>query len=299
MTQRRYNPFHQAHLFQHMRNPVAGNIYYVEGTDGNDANDGRTLETAFETITHALTVVDSDNNDYVYVRRIDNDAEEYPLIVDEHFVHLIGMPYGASPRPQMIPPGDTDGFDIQAGGVEIAGFDFGTVAANNDACITVTTGTQWRIHIHHNNFAWQTEAYDCIRLDGATNVYIHHNNFGAHGYTNVGVYIFDAVRARIEDNLFFVQNSTPVADANFGVHVDNTLQQSTILNNVFVVPDAADGEAITLDSYGGCMIDGNRAMSGNIVMTFNPYRDLNVAAANEHAWGVNYAGPAPTYPVTV
>jgi len=282
-----------------MRNPVCGNIYYVEGTGGLDTNDGTTLETAFETITYALTVADSDNNDYIFVRRIDNAAETFPLVVADNFVHIIGMPYGASPRPQLIPPGDTDGFDIQAGGVEIAGLDFGTIAANSDACIVVNTGQQWRVHIHHNNFAWQTEAYDCIRLDGATNIFIHHNNFGAHGYTNVGIYVVDAVRARIEDNRFFVQNSTPVADANFGIHVDNTLQQSTILNNVFVVPDDADGEAITLDSYGGCMIDGNRAMSSNVALNFNPYRDLCVAAANMHAWGINYSGTTPTFPVTV
>lgn len=297
MTQRRYNPFHQAHLFQHMRNPVAGNIYYVEGTGGLDTNDGRTLETAFETITHALTVTESDNNDYIFVRRVDNAAETFPITVADSFVHLIGMPYGASPRPQILPPGDTHGVEVDAGGVEIAGFDFGAAEANLDACINIDAN-QWRIHIHHCNFAWQTEAYDCIRINGDNQSYIHHNMFGAHGFSNCGICITDAMRTRIEDNVFFVLNSL-VGGGQYGIYVTSTLQYGVIKNNTFLVPDAMSGEAIFLTSYGRSIIDGNHAMSDTVAMGFNPYRDTTGAAQNRHGWGANYANAALTLPVTV
>jgi len=67
------------------------------------------------------------------------------------------------------------------------------------------------------------------------------------------------------------------------------------LRNKFVVPDAANGEAITLAANTeGCMVDDNRAMNGgDAAMTRNPYRDLSGAPAGAgNHWGQNFAGAA-------
>jgi len=76
-----------------------------------------------------------------------------------------------------------------------------------------------------------------------------------------------------------------------------------ILDNTFLVPDEASGEAINLGDAiyvcSGCLIMGNRAANGMLSngYTYNPFRDVNTNTLN--AWALNYRGNAIVEPVGV
>jgi len=232
-------------------------------------------------------------NDYIFVARIQVDAEPWPIDVPHSYVHIIGTPDQGSPSPLVAPDENAHGFDVTSGGgVEIAGFLFSQDKAWLKACINATAGS-WMDNFHHNFFAWSSEAYDGILLGGGGGqTWIHDSYFGAHGFEHWGVYVADPMgRTRIEDNVFIVSGNS-VTGAN-GI-VIGSANQCVIRNNVFQVPDSAAGEAIYITGSTHT-ITGNVAMSGKVAPTLNPYRDTGAGSA----WGANYIGIAPAYPIAV
>ena len=260
----------------------AGNIFYVSA-DGDDANDGLTRGTALLTITAALDMCVAGNQDYIFVLRYNNShvGEVWPIAMNKSYVHLIGAGQHANPRPQLLPDVDAHGIEITAGGCEIAHLQFGTTAVNSKACIHLDVN-EWMTHIHDCWFAWTTETYDCIYLGSqCPNTRIHDCRFGAHGFTHAGIYTGQIGRAIIEDNVFFVEG---YVTGEYAIYVGNANNHSIIRNNVFQVPDAADGEAINLRTGSTAMVTGNQAFSGKgAAMTFDPYVDVGT-----NHWGLNY-----------
>ena len=271
----------------------AGNVFYVTST-GDDANNGLTPGSAFLTITAALDACVAGNQDYIYVLRYNNAhvGEAWPIVMDKSYVHLIGASAGHThPRPQIVSADDAHGINITAGGCEIAGLQFGSTAANLKSCIHLDVN-EWMTYIHDCWFAWSTEAYDCIYLGSqCPNVRICNCRFGAHGFTRAGIYTAQIARAIIEDNVFFVEG---FVTGDYAIYVGNANNHSIIRNNVFQVPDAANGEAITMAAGTTAMIDGNHAFSGKVNQagqTFNPYVD-----AGTNHWGLNYHVETPVVP---
>ncbi len=68
-TQIRYDPARHGPLYRHIANPSAGDIFYVNTAAAGalDANDGRTPETAFLTIDHAVGQCTAAGDDYIFV----------------------------------------------------------------------------------------------------------------------------------------------------------------------------------------------------------------------------------------
>ena len=275
--------------------PNAGNIFYLDGTNGLDTNDGLTPDTPFLTVTHALTECAAGNDDYIvilYYPSAGAAGETWPIDVNMADVHIIGGSFNPMDVKILKPTGDTAAMTLSANGVEIAGLEFGGGASHG--CIeTGDSGYSWRQHIHHCDFGWIYTAQDGILAAGTCDMAhasIHDNRFGVN-LTRSGIYInHNATRTRIERNLW-----TGVASGQVGLYVANTMAQGMILDNRFKVADAATGEAITLTATAtdDALIDGNRAMQGVVAMGNVAFRDLGT-----NHWGLNYVDITATMPVT-
>lgn len=275
---------------------AVGRTFYVNSNVGSDAatNTGQDPASPLDTITHALTLCDTGANDYIFVQRVDNTAETWPIAVTISYVHIIGTPFQASPTPRITPDEDAHGFDITGGGgVEIAGFNFSTDDEGwMKACIHVGPAGSWMNHIHHNWFAWDDEAYDCISLDGAIQTFIHDNYMGAHGFTRYGIH--DGVagasdRTIIRDN--YIAQAGNVHQGTYGIYCQSH-DQSVVLDNYFRTEGSGNGEAIYA-SGSTCTFIGNHAANGvAAACATNPYLDL---ADNNH-WSENYSNQTPQAP---
>lgn len=273
--------------------PGHGTIYYVDGTNGLNTNDGLAFDSAFLTITYAISQCTAGVNDYIMVVGYPGAAvgETWPIAMTVSKVHLIGTPAQANPSPLITPVGDVDAIVVSASNCEISGLEIN--AGATAACISVS-GVTWKTHIHDCWFAWQGSGQDGIRLsagtDDAPSAYIHHNRFGM-GLTRNGIrVVFNSTRSIIEDNLF-----VDVPSGAVGILTVNEFANGVILNNKFQVADAANGEAITLvATTNNCTVDGNVAMQGVVAMANNGFRDLGASH-----WGWNVSSITAALPVTV
>lgn len=291
-TQRRMNLGHQAPLIQHMRNPSAGQVYYVSGAGQGaaDTNDGRTPESAFLTIDYAIGQCTAAGDDYIFVIVHDNATETWPIVVDVANVHIIGNPSNPFAMPDIRIQDDVDGFDVTADDVEIAGLNISTNSdAHTNRLIDCTGGGCW---FHHNYMAWFWWGYDGIYFAGAgcSNNLVEHNYLGAHGFSHWHVTVApQANRIIVRDNVCIL-NGYQTGNCILKFDCNN---RGVVKDNTFMVPDLANGEAVYTETNTN-LFTGNEAMSGNVAMTFNPYRDTG---ANN--WGINYANIAAVLPVTV
>ena len=258
-----------------------GNIFYVDGTNGADTNDGLTPTNAFLTITAAMVPCVAGNDDYIFIQGYPGDAGEaaWPIPVVKSKIHFIGTTQQASPSPLINAPADTACFELAAtaGNIEIAGLE---MAAGATAACIVNSGVVWKAHIHHNDFGWQTGARDGILLTGAVDPphwYIHDNRFGL-GITRNGIRMeHNSTRTVIKNNLF------NVVAAAVGVHLEGLCTGHIfILDNYFLVPDAAAGEAITTSATALGLAAGNVAAEGKAALGNIPWTD-----GGAFSWGNN------------
>lgn len=279
-TQTRRDPARDGPLYAFMQES-AGDTFYVHGSNGADTNDGKTPETALLTITAALALCTAGANDYIFVVSYPGDAGEaaWPIPIDTSKVHIIGTPTQASPSPLINAPADTACFTIyaSAGNVEIAGLEF--TAGATAACIQ-NDGSVWKAHIHHNDFGWQAGARDGILQTGAVDNphwYIHDNRFGL-GITRNGIRLeHNSTRSVIKDNLFNVVSGA------VGVHLQGLCTGHIfVLDNYFLVADAAAGEAITTSATALGLAAGNVAAEGKAALGNIPWTD-----GGAFSWGNN------------
>ena len=285
--------------------PGAGSIFYVSSAarGGADTNDGLTPDTAWLRIDYAVGQCSGVTDDYIFVIDHDDATETYPIAVDVDHVHLFGNPWTGSgpyanlPRVRIV--GDVDGFDVSADRFELAGFNINTTAQADTANLVHLLSTSSAHHIHHNTFAWNWWGSDfCLNFEvggtaGSDSV-VENNYFGAHGWNAAGNAIWlsgQCGRVVIRENLFI---QTGFQDGGDCIALAS-LNHICVLNNEFVVKDAADGEAIQA-SVGSetNLFSGNVAFQGAVALGFNPFRDLG-----DNDWGLNYIGIAPAYPTTV
>ena len=281
-----------------------GNVFYVDGVNGNDAWDGLTPNTPFATITHALTQCVADNDDYIIV--LDHWQEVVAINVTR--VHIIGIP--ANPNHsfvQMNAAADTAIFTVTAlsNNCEIAGFSFGGGATH--AAIENVAGTPMGLYIHHCQFGYafaQNTPQDGIRIGiNATNIRVEHCKF-------LGP---DSPEGTItRDGIHWVSGGDPMGGA-FHKNVFHGLSGGIGINlaavaaltggfiideNLFYVAIAdamAAGWAITLAGPGNvahCLISGNYASQTGDNTGTNPFRDLStgVLATCLNGWVGNYVG---------
>lgn len=283
----------------------AGNVFWVDGFNGNNANVGTRPDQPFLTITYALTQCIADHNDYIMVL----DAWQEPAAVDVNItrVHIIGLgnylrSNSNHPFVALNAAADHAIFTVTAlsNNCEIAGFNLGGGATH--AGIENAGGTPMGLHIHDcvfgHSFAGGTPQ-DGIRIEvNATNIRIENCIFlgvpgGKGTLTRDGIRWLcggDPLNGNIENNQFKALpgigiNFAQVADATGGI---------TIKDNVFSCGADTQGDAITLQATTrGFIVVGNKALYGSATaaMVNNPYLD-NTIVAPFNAWMCNYKGNA-------
>lgn len=274
-----------------------GDIFWVDGVNGADANDGLTWETPKLQIEDGIALCTADANDVVIVMRYPSagaTGETWPIAVNVATVHLLGGSLGEASPTCWIAPAASAAFVISVNEVEIAGFDLGAGGGANGSI--ENSGTVWRAHIHHNDFSLIRAAQDSIKI-GIGSVDCPHwlvedNQFG-YNITRDHIRIeHNSTRSVFRNNRFYVPSGAR------GFHAQGLCTAiGYVLDNTFKVADAAAGEAIYFENTNSamCQMNGNRVNSGTVAMTFNPFRDLG---ADNH-WGYNTANIVPTLPVTV
>ena len=276
--------------------PGNGSVFYVNSAANGalDANDGLTPELAFLTIDYAIAQCSGTTHDYIFVIAHDDATETYPIEMDVNMVHLIGLESVARPTPRIRVDSDVDAIDLTADYCEIAGLSIDNAADAYNNTLIDLSATASANHIHHNWIAWFFWGYNAMVLaTNSDNNLIEHNMFGAHGWANIGINIGGTCgRAVIRDNLFILNGY----DTGVRVLQISSVNHCVVENNEFMVPDSAAGEAITVTGDTN-LFTGNVVSSGKVALTFNPYRDIGDGVDN--CWGLNHAGIAPTFPVTV
>lgn len=286
-----------------------GNVFYVDGIDGADGYDGKDPNYPKATVDSALGACTADNNDYIFV--IDHWQEGATITVDKTCVHIIGMGSPQAPWVCLNVATDLHIFTLGATGnmVEIAGFNMGGGSTKSGINMVNCTG----IWVHNNAFgheyASDTPLYGMYVLNQNPSLALIEDNIffgdqatGKGTITSNGIYqnyVGDAagfVNSIIRRNVFM--GLTGASDAG-AIRLDGA-GGVQILDNTFMTPDAASGEAINLLATvgcGGCIIAGNRAGNGmlNAGYNYNPYRDLN--ANTDNAWSMNYRGNSVIEPV--
>lgn len=274
---------------------LIGNVFYVDGVNGNNGNSGLTPDQPWLTITFALTRCVNDHDDYIIV--LDHWQEVVAINVTR--VHIIG----ATRNPnhsfvQMNAAADTAIFTVTAASnhCEIAGFSFGGGATH--AGIENAAGTPQGLYIHDCQFghAFATDTpQDGIRIEiNATNIRIEKCSF--YGNAGEGTITRDGIRFQGGGNPL---NGT-IIDNQFldipGVGIDFAAVAAghggiTLKDNVFACDADTQGSAITLGATcAGFLCVGNKALFGDVTagMITNPFLDGAAAFANH--WMGNMKG---------
>lgn len=276
------------------RSPMGGKTYFVNNDTniGSDSHEGNDPEFPLLTIAAAYAKCENQRNDYIFVQRHSTLPAAITFGGDPSDVHLVSLGSGNW----------DNGIDLYIEGatpiilsgcvdIELAGFNIVTNDDSHPAISIVTSA--YRVHIHHCGFG---TIYACGGgISGAefTHSSIDHCIFGT--LLEGTAIASEFITSMCLNNLFHTVAGT-LGIVHPGV---NPCHYSFFLNNMFYVPDSANGEAITLRAGSvHNVIANNQAMNGNALTDYatNPYRDLN--GGNNH-WGMNYRGSAVIEPITV
>ena len=293
MTMMEMRPTHERVL---QRPSNIGKVFYVHN-GGNAGSEGTDPNFPLSTITLALAQCRANKNDYVFV--LDHWTEAGPILVEKEHVHIIGTGPDHGVRTILQAATDVSIFSIDSTAAysEIAGFSLGGGATGSGILMQNSAG----VWIHHNmfghSFCGDTPLYG-ISSTGANspaNCLIEDNIFYGDGksdgtISSNGFYVASGAgptgsnNTIIRRNMFLGLVGASLAGA---ILLDGALGVQ-ILNNMFHVTDAADGDAINLiDVCQHCVIMDNRAAHGTGVgagNNINPYRDLNTNTLNGWAW---------------
>jgi len=279
-----------------------GTIFFVNAA-GDNGNNGLEPSTPFQTITYALTQCTAGANDYIVVMNNTSAVEPaFPIDVAVGAVHIIGFWGEPYPSPSLMAVGNFATFQLSVDWVEIAGFELGAGAAHGCIESPAGPGTIGHWWIHNCSFGYiggLMTARDGVWVQNthdAPQCVIEDNIFGS-ALTRDGIRIEgNSTRSIFRRNFF---KSVPTV----GIHcIQNGSDIGAILDNNFICPDNAVGEAVTMElGVGNAIIAGNRAGEAAAAMGNIPYRDLStgVAATSLNAWVMNYDGIQAIIPSVV
>jgi len=269
-----------------------GNVIYLDGQAGDDANDGRTIAQPVATFLHAISHCTDWLDDYIIVLDYWQTAtEEWPIVVDKNMCHIIGLSGQGCVKVQVNPPGETAAFQITAESVEIANLSCN--AGTTSAGVEWDGAAQWGGEVHHCWFGEMGTAQDGIRPAGPY-AKIWACRFGE-GLTRHGVHMpNNSTRGMIgvpglEPNWFR-------GVGGIAINIANQFAQGGIFNNRIAMHADTAGGAITLaGTCVGVHVDGNSACWGETAVAHNnPY--LDGAAVNVNLWGYNTWNEIVTVP---
>lgn len=280
-----------------------GSVFWVDGVNGNNSWNGRSIEKPKLTIKAALALCVADDNDVILV--IDYwqpTGEDWPIVVDKNLVHIIGMGQANFPYPAIHPPDDTAAFQLTSSG------QYGSIEnltiGGGDAHGGIEWGNSGQVDgflIKNCTFGhqWFGTPLNAIRQPGDSTRggfknRIEKCTFLSDLISHSGALTGNAI-AQLSTTMFFYD--LEIVDNVFKgcQRAINLLgsKDAVIEKNRFTNPDvASDGESIYLGAATlGCMMDDNSSFKGTSVMTRNPYYD-----AGTNHWGRNYAGGLSVMP---
>lgn len=284
---------------------IAANIFFVDGFNGDNDNNGLSRDTPFLTITYALTQCDDGTDDVIFVMDAWNTEPAYPIVVNKSRVHIIGLsnPQMGGKYVAMIPVGDYAMFQIGYSGCgsEIAGFSLGGGATN--PCIMLGPTTLMDAWIHDCWFGNQYHLGASVPQDGirntganATNTLIEGCRFfgspgpGVGGITRYGVYNFSGGASF--RNSAIVQNRFHCM--SYAIYLTFATDFLVEHNYIMCPSDDAVGRGIYLNGATGGIIANNKAGdNGTADMTESPYYDDGAA---NNAWLCNQNGKTYVHP---
>ena len=263
-----------------------GNVFYNDGVNGLNANDGLTPQTPKLTLTASLAQCTNDMNDTILVLDYWQPAgETWPVSINKSKVNIIAVPSGSfSPWAVVDSAGDFACFSIAADDVIIRGFSFHAGATHGGIEFA---GAKARMGI-----------YDCYFATGALGIWSEAggieqglevgNCFFQQSLTAQGIYI--------NDDPAFIKLHDCVFDRVQGVAIEVVQGGAPqILNNVIALPSNTAGMAITLGAtVYRAIVNGNSANYGDTDMGNIPYTDGAGAGAN--SWLLNYQGTTAVQP---
>lgn len=164
--------------------PTQGNVFWVKPFSGNDQSNGRSPQTAFQTLAAALNAATANQNDMVFLCAEGNSAgsttsyQNGTLVWNKDLVHLIGVNSGSlfSQRSRIAfqPAFATavELFTLSANGCVISGIEFfmGVASALPTGCMTISGQRNhlFRCHIAGmGNAANDISGAYSLRLNGA------------------------------------------------------------------------------------------------------------------------------------
>lgn len=162
--------------------PVTNGLYwFVDGTNGNDGNNGHSIKTACKTIAGAVN--QAGVNDIVLV--LPGTYTE-AVVIAKAGVRVIGL---GTAKKSVIWTSltDTISCSITAINVEIAGFYFRVPTYTAGVPTSIQLGNAGQAYIHHNKFQGQTGSWNAIYspVCNSDNVRIENNDFE---YLNTATY---------------------------------------------------------------------------------------------------------------
>jgi len=262
-----------------------GKIVYVNGTSGSDTASGFQPEKPLLTITAALALCTSDDNDTIVVLDYWSPATEtFPIVVNKTGVTIVGARGGSySSYVAMTPLSTTAIFSITAGNIRIMDLYLqGNAAA---AGITFTGGSQ-RIGIYGCYFSAGTYGIQCTNNNPGAWLHIGHCTF-ASTLSSGGIEIANQAWFRVHDCVFNQVGGVAINVGGAG--------GGQILDNQIATDSDVAGRAITLGTATTTMVVGNSAGYGEAYAALNnPYLD-NTATDTNHwsgnIWCEKFTGP--------
>lgn len=254
-----------------------GKIIYVNGLSGDADHSGFAVDEPLLTITAALALCTSDENDTIVVLDYWSPATEtFPISVNKTGVTIVGAKGGSyASYVAMTPLSTTAIFDIAAGNVRIMGL---YLQGNASAAGITFTGGNQRIGI-----------YGCYFSAGTYGIYTTNNNPGAwltigdctfaSPLSSGGIEIANQAWFRIHDCVFNQVTGVAINVGGAG--------GGQILDNKIATDSDVAGRAITLGTATTTMVDGNSAGYGEAQAALNnPY--LDNTATDTNFWGHNW-----------
>jgi len=279
-----------------------GNVYYVNGgSDGptNDAGSGLTKDSPKQTITAALALCTTGNDDYIVVLNYGSNgraSETWPIAVTKDQVHIIGARATRGSKWATVKPsasGTPNAFTVTGQRCEFANLEIGGYSTGSG--IEISNGV-WGTTIHDCWFGYTSDTagtngiyvasgadapfltvYDCIFGESLT----------ADGIKIAGNATRGQLGLKGHGNLF--KNIVGIA-----INCSGSVVGLEILDNRFQMAADTAGDAITLSAGSSdCYIDGNDCACTEAAKTTKYYVD---AATNANDWGGNLVSGALLYP---
>jgi len=289
-----------------------GNVYFVDGFNGDDGNDGLTPAAAFQSIAHALDQCVDDRSDYIYCYNLWRQ-DTYPIDVDVNAVHIIGVA-GPDGYAGMSAPSDTAIFNFpqnKGDGSEIANFALGGFAGSTHGCIELQ-GDNNSVWIHDCSFGhlWSGACQDGIRILGPDVIHngviedcwFHGNKVGCGTITRCGIYAHWWTLGTIRNNYFLkcpgIDGLGELGPVGGGIYLLNGDQIPIIHNKIGIADATHDGNGIYLDvGCVGCLVAQNEASQGVVEDVKIPFVDKHGGDFND--WMCNQNGHTMVDPATV